>query len=66
VARVKDVLLELGKGFAFVGSQQHLGIGGQCPAVGDIRMMRTGIEELNDLYPALGELEFSLDETGYV
>ena len=31
-------------------------------AVGDIRMMR--IEELNDLYPALGEPELSLDETG--
>ena len=53
MARVKDVLLEMGKGFAFVGSQQHLEIGGQCPAVGDIRMMRTGIEELNDLYQRL-------------
>jgi predicted nuclease of restriction endonuclease-like (RecB) superfamily len=29
VARVKDVLLEMGKGFAFVGSQHHLEIGGQ-------------------------------------
>jgi predicted nuclease of restriction endonuclease-like (RecB) superfamily len=29
VAGVKDVLLEMGKGFAFVGSQHHLEIGGQ-------------------------------------
>lgn len=29
VARVKDVLLEMGKGFAFIGSQYHLEIGGQ-------------------------------------
>jgi len=29
LARVKDVLLEMGKGFAFVGSQHHLEIGGQ-------------------------------------
>lgn len=29
VVRVKDVLLEMGKGFAFVGSQHHLEIGGQ-------------------------------------
>ena len=29
VARVKDVLLEMGKGFAFIGSQHHLEIGGQ-------------------------------------
>lgn len=29
VARVKDVLLEMGKGFAFVGNQHHLEIGGQ-------------------------------------
>jgi hypothetical protein len=27
--RVKDVLLEMGKGFAFIGSQHHLEIGGQ-------------------------------------
>jgi virulence-associated protein VapD len=33
------------------------------PSVGDIRMMR--IEELNDLYPALGEPELSFDETGW-
>lgn len=29
VARVKDLLLELGKGFAFIGSQHHLEVGGQ-------------------------------------
>ena len=29
IARVKDLLLELGKGFAFIGSQHHLEIGGQ-------------------------------------
>ena len=29
VTRVKDVLLEMGKGFAFVGSQHHLEVGGQ-------------------------------------
>lgn len=29
VARVKDVLLEMGKGFAFIGSQHHVEIGGQ-------------------------------------
>jgi predicted nuclease of restriction endonuclease-like (RecB) superfamily len=29
LARVKEVLLEMGKGFAFVGSQHHLEIGGQ-------------------------------------
>ena len=29
VARVKDLLLELGKGFAFVASQHHLEVGGQ-------------------------------------
>jgi predicted nuclease of restriction endonuclease-like (RecB) superfamily len=29
VARVKDVLLEMGKGFTFVGNQHHLEIGGQ-------------------------------------
>ena len=29
LARVKDLLLELGKGFAFIGSQHHLEIGGQ-------------------------------------
>jgi len=29
LARIKDVLLEMGKGFAFVGSQHHLEIGGQ-------------------------------------
>jgi len=29
LARVKDVLLEMGKGFAFVGSQHHLEVGGQ-------------------------------------
>jgi predicted nuclease of restriction endonuclease-like (RecB) superfamily len=29
LARVKDVLLEMGKGFAFVGSQHHLELGGQ-------------------------------------
>ena len=29
VARVKDLLLELGKGFAFLASQHHLEIGGQ-------------------------------------
>jgi len=29
VARVKDLLLELGKGFSFVGSQHHLEVGGQ-------------------------------------
>jgi len=29
IARVKDLLLELGKGFSFVGSQHHLEVGGQ-------------------------------------
>jgi predicted nuclease of restriction endonuclease-like (RecB) superfamily len=29
VARVKDLLLELGKGFSFIGSQHHLEVGGQ-------------------------------------
>ncbi|MBI0434494.1 YhcG family protein [Roseomonas sp. KE0001] len=29
IARVRDVLLELGKGFAFCGSQHHLEVGGQ-------------------------------------
>jgi predicted nuclease of restriction endonuclease-like (RecB) superfamily len=29
IARVKDLLLEMGKGFAFIGSQHHLEIGGQ-------------------------------------
>lgn len=29
VTRVKDLLLEMGKGFAFIGSQHHLEIGGQ-------------------------------------
>jgi predicted nuclease of restriction endonuclease-like (RecB) superfamily len=29
VARVKDVLLEMGKGFAFCGSQYRLRVGGQ-------------------------------------
>lgn len=29
LARVKDLLLELGKGFAFIGSQHHLAVGGQ-------------------------------------
>jgi predicted nuclease of restriction endonuclease-like (RecB) superfamily len=29
LARVKDLLLELGKGFAFIGSQHHLEVGGQ-------------------------------------
>ena len=29
LARIKDVLLEMGKGFAFVGSQHHLEVGGQ-------------------------------------
>lgn len=29
LARVKDVLLEMGKGFTFVGSQYHLAVGGQ-------------------------------------
>ena len=29
VTRVKDLLLELGKGFSFVGSQHHLEVGGQ-------------------------------------
>lgn len=29
LARVKDVLLEMGKGFAFVGSQHRLEVGGQ-------------------------------------
>jgi len=29
VARVKDLLLELGKGFSFVASQHHLEVGGQ-------------------------------------
>jgi len=29
VARVKDLLLELGKGFSFVGSQHHLEVGAQ-------------------------------------
>ena len=29
VERVRDVLLELGKGFAFIGSQHHLEVGGQ-------------------------------------
>lgn len=29
VAHIKDFLLELGKGFAFVGSQYHLEVGGQ-------------------------------------
>lgn len=29
VERVRDVLLELGKGFAFIGSQYHLEVGGQ-------------------------------------
>jgi hypothetical protein len=29
VTRVKDLLLELGKGFSFIGSQHHLEVGGQ-------------------------------------
>jgi len=29
VGRVRDLLLEMGKGFAFVGSQHHLEVGGQ-------------------------------------
>ena len=29
VARVKDLLLELGKGFSFIASQHHLEVGGQ-------------------------------------
>lgn len=29
IARVKDVLLEMGKGFAFIGSQHHIEVGGQ-------------------------------------
>ena len=29
IAHICDVLLELGKGFAFVGSQFHLELGGQ-------------------------------------
>lgn len=29
IARVKDLLLELGKGFAFISSQHHLEVGGQ-------------------------------------
>jgi predicted nuclease of restriction endonuclease-like (RecB) superfamily len=29
IARVKDLLLELGKGFSFIGSQHHLEVGGQ-------------------------------------
>lgn len=29
LARIKDVLLEMGKGFTFVGSQHHLEVGGQ-------------------------------------
>ena len=29
VGRVKDLLLEMGKGFAFIGSQHHLEVGGQ-------------------------------------
>ncbi len=29
VTQVKDVLLEMGKGFAFIGSQHHLEVGGQ-------------------------------------
>ncbi len=29
IARVKDLLLELGKGFAFIASQHHLEVGGQ-------------------------------------
>jgi predicted nuclease of restriction endonuclease-like (RecB) superfamily len=29
VTRVKDLLLEMGKGFAFIGSQHHLEVGGQ-------------------------------------
>lgn len=29
LTRVKDVLLEMGKGFAFIGNQHHLEIGGQ-------------------------------------
>ena len=29
IDRIKDLLLELGKGFSFMGSQYHLDIGGQ-------------------------------------
>ena len=29
VGRVRDLLLELGKGFSFIGSQHHLEVGGQ-------------------------------------
>jgi predicted nuclease of restriction endonuclease-like (RecB) superfamily len=29
ITRVKDLLLELGKGFSFIGSQHHLEVGGQ-------------------------------------
>jgi predicted nuclease of restriction endonuclease-like (RecB) superfamily len=29
VTRVKDLLLELGKGFSFIASQHHLAVGGQ-------------------------------------
>ena len=29
VARVRDLLLEMGKGFSFIGSQHHLEVGGQ-------------------------------------
>ncbi|WP_227324153.1 PDDEXK nuclease domain-containing protein [Acidisoma silvae] len=29
IARVKDLLLELGKGFSFIGSQHHLEVGGE-------------------------------------
>jgi len=29
VLRVKDLLLEMGKGFTFIGSQHHLEVGGQ-------------------------------------
>ena len=29
VSRVKDLLLEMGKGFAFIGNQHHLEVGGQ-------------------------------------
>ena len=40
LARVKDVLLEMGKGFAFVGSQHHLEIGGQDSVTSISRSVR--------------------------
>jgi predicted nuclease of restriction endonuclease-like (RecB) superfamily len=49
VARVKNVLLEMGKGFAFVGSQHHLEIGGQdwasicCSTIADCDVLSPSI-----------------------